>query len=298
MSEFDGTGQEPDFEDPSYAHLRELLAGARADSPVPTDVLAKLEATLSGLVAEREEAQPDAEERVVTRLRHRVRGPRLLGAAAAAVLVAGVGIGLSQVSTGNDGNDGSDKSAAADSAGSSVAGSPVPTAKVPQLTQNGTGATRTPPGSVARSLDALAGLRFTRSNFAQQAARYVSTAQELSPAYGTVVPNGLAPTTSGTDHAPEAVVPSPDSGTTSGDLADSPGQLAVRSNMLLSDFRRLRPTAACPGPSPTDGALVLRITFAGRPATLVLHPVIKGYQFVAAWSCDGSQLLAATTVEP
>jgi len=29
---------------------------------------------------------------------------------------------------------------------------------------------------------------------------------------------------------------------------------------------------------------------------LVLHPVVDGTRYVAAWSCDGTRLLAYTTV--
>ncbi|PWN02547.1 hypothetical protein DJ010_12525 [Nocardioides silvaticus] len=73
--------------------VRALLADARANGPMPADVVARLESSLAGLAAERVQLDPEPADNVVpiarTR-RHRVVA--LLGAAAAAVVV-GLGIG-------------------------------------------------------------------------------------------------------------------------------------------------------------------------------------------------------------
>ena len=40
----------------------------------------------------------------------------------------------------------------------------------------------------------------------------------------------------------------------------------------------------------------LRVMLDGRPAVLVVHAANAGSKLVEAWSCDGSQVLAFTTV--
>jgi hypothetical protein len=78
--------------------IRRLLREARHDGPVPPEVVARLDDTLAGLVAERAEVapmHPEAAPASVTSLdesrRRRRRASLVL--AAAAVVVAGVGIG-------------------------------------------------------------------------------------------------------------------------------------------------------------------------------------------------------------
>lgn len=100
--------------------ISRLLAEARADEPMPTDVAARLDDVLAGLSAERATAE------VVPLVRRR-RPARLLLAAAAAVVVAGGGAVTVQQLNGQ-GSDAStaglataDREAAGDSGGSTAA---------------------------------------------------------------------------------------------------------------------------------------------------------------------------------
>ena len=73
--------------------VRALLRSVRSDEPMPSDVASRLDDVLAGLAS-----SPAAPESVapVIPLRRRL-APKLLAAAAAVVLVAGVGVGLSQI---------------------------------------------------------------------------------------------------------------------------------------------------------------------------------------------------------
>lgn len=77
--------------------VRRLLADARAAGPVPPDVAARLDATLAGLVADREQEAAAAQDEVVapvvplTSRRRRTAAGLLV--AAAAVVVGGVAVG-------------------------------------------------------------------------------------------------------------------------------------------------------------------------------------------------------------
>lgn len=73
--------------------VRALLASARHSAPTPPDVVARLEATLASLSAERREVRPDTGAPVVTLASHRRRRAATLVLAAAAVVAAGFGIG-------------------------------------------------------------------------------------------------------------------------------------------------------------------------------------------------------------
>lgn len=118
---------EPDFDDPAFDDLRALLAKARVVDPVPTDVAARLEDTLSSLQAERRRRHDDPVAAVVP-LRRRL-APVLVAAAAAVVVVVG-GVGITQTLRDDSGQAASsaDKAASADAGGrssESLAG-PVP----------------------------------------------------------------------------------------------------------------------------------------------------------------------------
>lgn len=118
---------ESDFDDPAFDDLRALLAEARVVDPVPADVAARLEDTLSSLQAERRRPHDDPVAAVVP-LRRRL-APVLVAAAAAVVVVVG-GVGITQTLRDDSGQAASsaDKAASADAgAGSSesLAG-PVP----------------------------------------------------------------------------------------------------------------------------------------------------------------------------
>lgn len=83
---------DPAFDDPAHADLRRLLASARVDSPMPDDVARRLDDTLATL--HREPSGQEAAGAVVP-LRRRL-APRLLAAAAALVVLGGVGTVVAQ----------------------------------------------------------------------------------------------------------------------------------------------------------------------------------------------------------
>lgn len=87
--------------------VRALLASARHSEPIPPDVVARLDETLSSLTAERRETRAP----VVTLASRRRRMAGTLVLAAAAVVVAGVGIGQVLPSGGSDDSGGSAESA-------------------------------------------------------------------------------------------------------------------------------------------------------------------------------------------
>ena len=97
--------------------VRALLASARHTAPTPPDVVARLDATLASLSAERRELRPETRAPVVTLASRRRRAAATLVLAAAAVVVAGVGIG--QLPDAPWGSSGSDAGSSAESATSS-----------------------------------------------------------------------------------------------------------------------------------------------------------------------------------
>lgn len=93
---------------PEQEAVRRLLADARHDGPTPPEVVARLDATLDSLAAEREPATTTAPVVDLGARRRRMAGIGLL--AAAAVVVAGVALGQGLPSR----DSGSDASSAAD----------------------------------------------------------------------------------------------------------------------------------------------------------------------------------------
>lgn len=105
---------------PEQEAVRRLLAEARHDAPPPPEVVARLDETLAGLVAERAQADPSPGRVVdIGSRRRRVAGIGLL--AAASVVVAGVAIG--QVLPRGGGDAG--QSSAGSGADSSLAEAPT-----------------------------------------------------------------------------------------------------------------------------------------------------------------------------
>lgn len=106
--------------------IRSLLRDARASSALPAEVAGRLDDVLEGL-RPASAAEPDP---VVVPLRRRL-APRVLAAAAAVVLVAGVGVGLQQVLQ-QDG--GSDNAASSGVAADRAVPSPAPAeAQAPEV---------------------------------------------------------------------------------------------------------------------------------------------------------------------
>jgi hypothetical protein len=112
------TVPDPDLTPAQERAVRDLLAHARHDEPVPDDVAARLDATLDELHAERDRQRPTERPTApVVPLSRAARRRRLAGGAlvaAAAVVVAGVGIGQVVDVTGS--GSGEDASSVADEA--------------------------------------------------------------------------------------------------------------------------------------------------------------------------------------
>ena len=185
---------EPSFDDPAHDDLRALLAGARATDPIPTDVAARLDATLESLQSERATQQEDQNN--VVPLRHRVG--RVLVAAAAVVVVGAGGVGIVKGALNGGGSD----DMSSDSAGS-AADTDAGSAGVPSAPE----ANAARPESSQATKDAPAQLAevpaFTTARFAEQAAQLDTAALDFvqdkstDPDYGSAT-RSPAPTSSPT----------------------------------------------------------------------------------------------------
>lgn len=286
MNEDPGQDEQVDdesaFEDPSYADITALLAGARVSDPLPAEVAARLDETLAELTADRR-----VPVEVVALASRRRRAPRLLAAAAAVVVLGGAAVGLTQV-LGNRDDTRPDSASAADSAGTASQPEAQPAAPLP---------TRSP-ATEPKSLDGLAlGYStdelpaFTTSGFSDEAASFVTgttpVTGRLDDRSGTLDNGNLAPPAPATATPPDA----------KGDLprsTDAAGGGQAGGNAGTTRTQSLTGAGCTP---PTDpGGTVTPIRFDGHLATLVVHPVVDGNQLVQAWSCDGSTVLATTVL--
>lgn len=102
------TDSHDELDPATEAAVRRLVADARATDPIPGDVVARLDAVLGDLVADRAERTDDVADVVPLRRRRR-RASRLL--AAAAVVVGGVAVGQYVVDGPNGTDDGASVSA-------------------------------------------------------------------------------------------------------------------------------------------------------------------------------------------
>lgn len=274
---------EPDFDDPAHAEVRDLLASARVEAPLPDDVAARLDATLAELTGRTAGEVPANEPHpTVVPLRRRSRiAPRLL-AAAAVVVVAGAGaVGLGQVVQNTGGSDdkagtAADSAVARDSAGGAV----VPEAAQPEA-----------PADSSKSLDSLKG---SLAYAAAAAGRVpVLTLSEFSSNVGNLNlqrTSKLYALTGDTDESRRR----PTSTSSEPGAQDTE---ATTDNAKTGRAQLLAATAAstCTPPK-LDGVSSYALVLDGQPAVLVLHPASAGTRLVEAWSCDGTKVLAFTTV--
>ena len=260
---------EPAFDDPAHLEVRDLLASAKYDAPVPADVVARLDATLAELTGQA--PAEDLDETSVVPLRRGSRlAPRLLAAAAVLVVAGGGAVGLNQVighSSGADDKAGS--SVAADTAGgkSLTEAPPTPPAAVPQAPADGVG---------TEGFSATAGIPvLTTADFGADAVNLdLKALDKLQKAAQ------LRDTTAlGTN-----------------DTAKSPSPVTSEKGEPLSGWRATAGAArACAGPK-IDGTRSLPIILDGKPAVLVVHPARARLHLVQAWSCEGSTVLASATI--
>lgn len=263
MTEFENP-DEPDFEDPSYAEISALLAEAAATGPMPPDVASSLDDVLAGLVAERASGTSDT---VVPLRRRALNARRLLVAAAAVVLVGAGGVGLNQVLRDTT------TSTASDATADAAPQVPAAVGATPESTSDLAGSTEDSRGNLDQAYAARnqwAGIRFTRADFAQQVTSLAKDRDLRGPFLDSDVP------------APSDAPPASGTPGTATEGSKGLGGTAI--------------VPQCPGPPATGDVIVVPITFEGAPAALAVHPLIDGSRYVAAWSCDGHQLLAYATV--
>lgn len=273
---------EPDFDDPAHAEVRDLLASARVDTPIPAEVAARLEATLadltssdltSGLPTPHVEDSPTP---AVVPFRRRSRvAPKLLAAAAAIVFAGAGAVGLNQVVQNTGGSDDMGAPTAAADSGGTVA----PEAAEPDA----------PTTSTTRGLDsALDGLGYqarsrvpilTTADFADQAADLdldrTSTWTRLS-------------STASEERAPAPSTPTSTVSEKSGHFAND-GATAAQSRTAASEAQ------ACTAPK-IDGTTSYPVVLDGQPAVLVVHPTSDGSRLVEAWTCDATKVLVFAVV--
>lgn len=291
MNAQDDQGPEPRFDDPAYDDLRALLADARADGPVPAEVVARLDETLAALTADRRtEPVSDTAAASVVPLRRRSRlAPRLLAAAAAVVVVGAGGVGLVQVLGTQNGADLATAESADAPAVDDGFGPAAPEAEAPrdQALDDRDGL-----AALTQRLTATKAVpRFTTAGFAREAAAFSS--RDLALPWGDT----LDPTTGGeevTENSPSSPTsPSPTTEPDRGSGGATAGGVSPSTASPQTGY--LAAKAACPGPA-RPGATVLPVLYDGRPAALAVSPVTDRTQLFEAWSCDGTTLLASAVV--
>jgi hypothetical protein len=247
----------PAFDDPAFDELRGLLADARASEPVPDEVVARLDATLTALQEERRSAK------VVVPFRR--RAGRLLVAAAAVVAIGSAGIAVAQLGGNGGAADNAASGGAADKAESLATTSPR--AASPERSGDSLVEGEAPAQAGAGKVPA-----FTTARFGQEVAGFDVATRGFKAAEGT---------TSGTSPSP---TPSPTPGSTSSDAPSG----------TLDDLDSAG-MKTCAGPAIPDTES-FPILLDGEPAVLVVHPPRDGTQLFEGWSCDGTTELAAATV--
>lgn len=282
---FDEHGPEPDFDDPSHTGIRDLLAAARLEAPIPAEVAARLDASLADLAGKAPDEHRD--DAVVVPLTRRL-APRLL-AAAAVVVIGGAGaVGLNQIAQHHGGsNDVAGSAAPADAAGRTGSAPEAP------------GATLANPlkGLLGDNLQLAAGTVpvLTTSGFADQVAA-------LNLKHFSTLRAGTLDTRGNQDYSTRrSPAPMPEKSSAGPGTVDSvPTTTGTPSVDEKAAIRQLAKTAAikalrCTGPG-IAGTTSYPILIDGRPAVLVVHPAEDGNKLVQGWSCDGTQVLAYTFV--
>jgi hypothetical protein len=114
MSDQHDAGSLPELTPEQESEVRQLLAEARHDAPIPTDVADRLDTALAGLTRD-EPGAPGVAPVVDLAARRRRRNAAALLASAAAVIVAGFGIGqVIDVGSSGDSDDATSAGAGAD----------------------------------------------------------------------------------------------------------------------------------------------------------------------------------------
>ncbi|HEX2895837.1 MAG TPA: hypothetical protein VHO29_17675 [Marmoricola sp.] len=260
--------EQPAFDDPGHAWVRDLLADARVTTAPPADVSSRLDDTLAALQAEQQ-----APANVVP-LRRRLR-PRLAVAAAAVIVAAAGGVVVTQLQGGPTGSN-STSSGAADSTARKAAPPSGPSGAGPQALS----------GTAVPSL--------SRTSFATDAAALMRTIAADRNQVGQDSAQALPSPTSVPGGTPGAA------GSTSEGLASAQDLRAPALTATPPSFetdRRSPGQDECRGPAVT-GAVTLPALLDATPVALVFRAPTAAGQRVEAWSCDGSSMLAQATIGP
>lgn len=254
------TEPRPDEEE----RIRALLAEARSDETMPSDVTARLDGVLDRLTSERSGTDPGPDSGVVVPMRGRERHRRVLRGlvAAAAIAVIGGGVAVLQL------DHGTQVQSAGSAAENSAQSAPSSSAKAPG---GGRVLIPSPLKSPLRAadpegphLDGLNGLADT-----------VPALSSTSFRQQVRILLGMA----GTGAAALPLSP------LSEDLAD--GQYSAGK------------AGSCATPPVAAGSkkgVVRQILLDGTPATLVVAPTSAHPRTATAYSCDGATVLASTTL--
>ncbi|RNL60739.1 hypothetical protein EFK50_20770 [Nocardioides marmoriginsengisoli] len=304
MTDHEDPSLDADFDDPAYDELRGLLAAARLDAPIPAEVAARLDDTLAELTADRRpaaglravetadpetgpEADPETNPEtnpVAVPLRRRSRlAPRLLVAAAAVVLVGAGGVGVNQVLK-NSADSGSP------AAGTAAKDAPRVTADAPEVAPQ---QTPEPASGNGALLDGVTSSKADAAGFNFSSARFET---QVDAFFGSTDVAGRAPDQDRGDNAPsnggsaaeEQPMPAPTNPTPRARTSDGLSML----NKELNGYS----ATVCPGPADPGGD-VLPIRLDGKPAALVVGPLVDGSRLVRAWSCDGTAVLASASID-
>ena len=274
----DVTG-DPEVDAERDARIRALLAelGSGPDGePIPPEVEARLDDTLALLVAERgrvaggsgEGAQASSDSKTGNVVPLRRRWLPRAGAAAAAVIVLGVG-GLAVANL--SGLSQSEQQSSSDSAGASA----------PEAESGAESKADAKAGSKAGS-DAGSDSGADSSTGATQLPALSAASFEGDV---SILLQGRA-----------SKLASEGEAAGEGEGADEPAP-SNREN-LVPGAPGVLPSRACRGPEVTDGAAARQVLYDGRKAVLLVHPERGGRLLVEAWSCDGDQRLASTKIKP
>lgn len=229
---------------PTDEEIQALLRSARVEEPMPTEVASRLDDVLAGLASEPAPVAP------VLPLRRRM-GPKLLAAAAAFVLVAGVGVGLQQVLSGA--GDVAQSSKASDAGGAADAES-APEAPSAQ--------SQDPTDGRFTDVDQLADRLLERSRLDTDLR---TAARELA----------------GVDEARDRVQDSSGPAVPSPTAGNPPSSYAAKSDDSCPE----------PALTAQAGALSEVVLLDGAPALLVVGPAVDERHVVELWSCGTEDAL-------
>ncbi len=292
----------PHDPDPREDQVRALLTGLPPET-TPPDVVERLDEVVARLARERSAGAPSLAERR-TRIPVRRRVPRAAVAAAATVALLGGAAVAAQQGLLVSGGSSADSSAAgrAEGPGSASPGAPA------SGTAGGSSSPSTPSSGSSASARGTAGLpALSSASFARDVAAVLARDGEALGGSGQdATPQG--PMSSGDPESTDAgsgarLAPGEDQGRDLARHQDDPGSTGSSSAPTTPGPPSGPPgpqesvTPGCTPPRTSPSASTRPVTLDGRPAVLVIGPVLDGTRTVSAWPC-GSRTPAATAQVP